>query len=73
MYTDEELKDILLEAISSHQSLDHKLHLMEAVEDRFEKLERYNKVHQENQWLYGKLNIISDTIEESRKEVPKFI
>lgn len=73
MYTDEELKKILMYAIGSHQSLDHKLHLMDELAERFEKLERYEKVHQENQWLYGKLNIISDTIEESRKEVPKFI
>lgn len=39
MYTDEELKDIMLKAIASHQSLDNKLHLMEALTERFDTLE----------------------------------
>jgi hypothetical protein len=40
MYTDEELKNILLDAIASHQSLDHKLHLMEAVEAVFKNIKQ---------------------------------
>lgn len=43
MYTDEELKTILLDAIASHQSLDHKLHLMEALEKVFGKVEKLEK------------------------------
>jgi hypothetical protein len=39
MFTKEELKNNLLSAISSHQSLDHKLHLMEAVEGIFNEIE----------------------------------
>jgi hypothetical protein len=38
MYTDEELKNILLDTVASHQSLDNKLHLMEALEKVFERL-----------------------------------
>jgi hypothetical protein len=38
MYTDEELLNILLDAIDSHQSLDNKWHLMEALEKVFERL-----------------------------------
>jgi hypothetical protein len=42
-------------------------------------LENYNqllqlaeKLHAENQWLYEKLNIISETIEDGRNEVNRF-
>ncbi|MGJ0846520.1 hypothetical protein ACR77J_07520 [Tissierella praeacuta] len=30
---------------------------------------RIDELEQENQWLYGKLNIIGDIIEEGRKEI----
>jgi hypothetical protein len=31
--------------------------------------EKIEKFHNENQWLYGKLNIISDVIEKGRDEI----
>lgn len=43
MYSNDELVSILLQAIANHPSLDHKLHLMNAVEDLFDKVESYEK------------------------------
>lgn len=37
----------------------------------FKLLEKAENLHKENQWLYGKLNIISDVIENARNEVPR--
>lgn len=42
------------------------LEVLQCTEDYIEELKN------ENQWLYGKLNIISDVIEKSRNEIPKF-
>lgn len=39
------------------------LGVLQLVEEKIEKL------NNENQWLYGKLNIISDTIEKGREEI----
>lgn len=41
------------------------LKVLQSVEEHMEKLKK------ENQWLYEKLNIISDVIEEARNNVPK--
>lgn len=38
----------------------------------FRVLEKAEKLHQENQWLFGKLNIISDVIEKGREELGEF-
>ena len=35
----------------------------------FELLEKAENIHEENQWLFGKLNIISDVIEKGREEL----
>lgn len=40
MYTHEELKNILLDAIGTHQSLDHKLHIMEALVNVFDEIDK---------------------------------
>jgi hypothetical protein len=40
-YKNDELKSILVEAIGSHQSLDHKLHLIQAVDEVFKELDCY--------------------------------
>lgn len=37
-----------------------------------ELIEAVRKSKQENLWLYGKLNIISETIERGREEAQKF-
>lgn len=39
------------------------------VEWLIEQVEKVGKLEKENQWLYGKLNIISDVIEQGRKEL----
>lgn len=36
-----------------------------------ELLEKAEKLHAENLWLYGKLNIISDVLDEGREELRK--
>ncbi|MCK2000809.1 hypothetical protein MZM54_05325 [[Brevibacterium] frigoritolerans] len=41
------------------------LEVLQLAEDKIENL------HNENQWLYGKLNIISDVIEKVREEISK--
>jgi hypothetical protein len=41
IYKNDELKNILIDAIGSHQSLDNKLHLIEEVQEIFEELSRY--------------------------------
>jgi hypothetical protein len=51
MYTDEELKNIILDAIASHSSLDHKLHLMESVEKAFERLKNVEELKKDNRNL----------------------
>ena len=40
----------------------HRVHFLEL-------LEKAEKLHEENQWLYGKLNIISDVIDKGREEL----
>lgn len=42
------------------------LEVLQLAEERIEKLKN------ENQWLYGKLNTISDVIEKSRNDMPEF-
>ena len=34
--------------------------------------EKIEKLHNENQWLYGKLNTINDVIEKGREETQQF-
>ena len=34
-------------------------------------LEKAEHLHQENQWLYDKLNVISGVIEKAREDIPK--
>jgi hypothetical protein len=41
VYSNDELESILIRAISTHQSLDMKKHLIEAVTKVFDKLETY--------------------------------
>lgn len=43
MYSNDELASILINTISTHPSLDHKLHLMEALEKVFNKVKKYDK------------------------------
>lgn len=38
----------------------------------FSLLEKAENLHEENQWLYGKLNIISDAIEKGREDSKEF-
>lgn len=59
MYTNDELACILLKAISTHPSLDHKIHLMDELEKVFNKLDKYEDLALEHHY-----QAILDVIEE---------
>jgi hypothetical protein len=50
MYSNDELESILIKAIGSHQSLDMKNHLIEAVTKVFNKLETYEDLALEHHY-----------------------
>jgi hypothetical protein len=50
VYSNDELESILIKAISTHQSLDMKKHLIEAVTKVFDKLETYEDLALEHHY-----------------------
>lgn len=44
MYGNEELKKIIIESVANHRTLDHKLHVIEAVTELFDKVDHHEQL-----------------------------